>query len=263
VAVFSYIFSLLYPQNCKILMFFAITGAIWLGGAGAVIIGGLYWRWGTAPAAFASIIVGAVFGLAGLIVPPIYKHLYQHEFPVNNQWLYFMSMCLAIVVYVGVSLVARDKRRPFNLDNMLHRGAYSQTDSAESKHTVSSIWLKLLGITPPFTLGDRLWVIASLIWNFGWLAVFILGTLANMFWPLSDSLWMNFWRVYVLLYFVVGCPTTVWFSIGGLRDIRDLLRTLDSTVRNHADDGRVVHDATTEKVHEKSLDRVVGEEASC
>ena len=47
VAVFIFLFSLLFQQNQKIALFFAITAAIFAGGSGAVIIGGLYWDRGT------------------------------------------------------------------------------------------------------------------------------------------------------------------------------------------------------------------------
>jgi SSS family solute:Na+ symporter len=42
VAIFIFFFSLLFQQSEYIFLFFAITGAIFAGGSGAVIIGGLY-----------------------------------------------------------------------------------------------------------------------------------------------------------------------------------------------------------------------------
>jgi SSS family solute:Na+ symporter len=47
VAAFIFFFSLLFRQCQHIYLFFAITGAIFVGGSGAVIIGGLYWKRGT------------------------------------------------------------------------------------------------------------------------------------------------------------------------------------------------------------------------
>ena len=54
VAVFIFLFSLFYKQSQAILLFFALTGAIFAGWSGSVIIGGLYTRWGTTPAAWAA-----------------------------------------------------------------------------------------------------------------------------------------------------------------------------------------------------------------
>ena len=47
VALFIFCFSILIKPTQFIAMFFAITGAIFAGGSGAVIIGGLYWKRGT------------------------------------------------------------------------------------------------------------------------------------------------------------------------------------------------------------------------
>jgi hypothetical protein len=49
-------------------MFFAITGAIFTAGAGAAIIGGLYWKRGTTSGAWAALIIGAVLSVSGIII---------------------------------------------------------------------------------------------------------------------------------------------------------------------------------------------------
>ncbi|MCC6395592.1 MAG: sodium:solute symporter, partial [Bacteroidetes bacterium] len=47
VCIFIFFFSMIFQQSEYIFLFFAITGAIFTGGSGAVIIGGLYWKKGT------------------------------------------------------------------------------------------------------------------------------------------------------------------------------------------------------------------------
>ena len=71
VAIFIFLFSLLFQQNQKIALFFAITAAIFSGGSGAVIIGGLYWKGGTTKAAWTAIIVGAVISVGGVLVKQV------------------------------------------------------------------------------------------------------------------------------------------------------------------------------------------------
>ena len=71
VAVFIFLFSLLFQQNQKIALFFAITAAIFAGGSGAVIIGGLYWKRGTTSAAWTAMLVGAFISVGGVLVKQI------------------------------------------------------------------------------------------------------------------------------------------------------------------------------------------------
>ena len=71
VAVFIFFFSLLFQQNLAIALFFAITAAIFAGGSGAVIIGGLYWDRGTTKAAWTAIIIGALISVSGVLVKQI------------------------------------------------------------------------------------------------------------------------------------------------------------------------------------------------
>lgn len=68
VAIFAFLFSAIFDIGDFIGMFFAITGAIYLGGAGACIIGGLYWKRGTSYGAYMAMIIGAVMGVGGVLL---------------------------------------------------------------------------------------------------------------------------------------------------------------------------------------------------
>ena len=238
VAVFAFIFSLLYRPTEQILMFFAITGTIWLGGSGAVIIGGLSWRRGTTAGAYSAIIVGATLGILGLILPKIYESHYHVKFPVTLQVVMFIAMMLGAVVYVLVSLATGGLKRQFNLERMLHRGQYAiegHTLPVEHKNRL----LRLVGITDEFSRGDRILAVSVVCWNLGWIALFCVVTAINVIQPLSNQWWAGFWKVFMWSYLAIGVPVTVWFTVGGIMDIRGLYRTLETSVRDHTDDGRV------------------------
>jgi solute:Na+ symporter, SSS family len=242
VAVFAFFFSWFYPPGEQILFFFAITGTIWAGGSGAAIIGGLYWRKGTTAAAYAALILGAVVGVAGLIVPKLYKAHTGQEFPVNGQWLWLWAMLASTVVYVVVSLLTSRPHTEFNLDKLLHRGAYRVAHDHVAEQQTSR-WLQLVGITPEFSVWDRVLAIALVIWNAGWLLTFVVVTLLNLVSPFPDEWWSGFWKCFLWLYFIISLPVTVWFTIGGIHDIKALFRDLEGMERDHTDDGRVVHAA--------------------
>jgi SSS family solute:Na+ symporter len=160
VAIFAFFFSLLFGQVTYILMFFALTGSVWLGGAGAVILGGLYWKKGNAPGAWAALLTGSGLAIAGFIgqqywvdwlypalasAPPVLAwvtwtleglsgpfepfirwRVTPERFPINGQEVYFLTMVLAITSYIVVSLLTH--REDFNLDRMLHRGKYRREE---------------------------------------------------------------------------------------------------------------------------------------
>lgn len=260
VAVFAYLFSLFFRQTDYILMFFSITGAIYLGGAGSVIVGGLYWSRGTTAGAWAAMIVGALLGGGGLLLQQIWPQVsdymiaqgiaaewfsaHRERFPINGQWMWFYAFTSAILAYVTVSLLTC--KTPFNMDRLLHRGAYARPeDRPRGELAVRRNWLdRYLGIDEEFTRGDRALSYAVFAWSMLTFAVWLAATLINLF-PATrwdGAGWAAYFRVMgIWVPLAVGAVTSVWFTWGGIRDLRALFRRLAEMKRNELDDGRVVN----------------------
>lgn len=240
VAVFAFIFSLLYPNPDNILMYFALVNNIWLGGSAAVIIGGLYWKRGTSTAAVAALIIGLILGLLGIFFALAWEPLRGHTFPINPQWWFFSSIIVCNAVYIIISLA---QNRIYNMDKLLHRGAYKieGEDETETHNTVH--WSqKIFGITPEFSRGDRFIAYLIVGWFLGWLGVFCAGMVyAKLTHPTEDA-WAKFWLAYLGILFVMAVVTTVWFTLGSTRDILNMFKTLKTQVRDDSDDGFVTHD---------------------
>jgi SSS family solute:Na+ symporter len=239
VAVFAFIFSMLYQPNEKIMFFFAITGTIWLGGSGAVIIGGLYSRWGTTAAAYAALILGAALGIGGLIYPRIYAAQYHREFPINGQWLFLIGMLGSIVVYGVVSLLTGGLKSTVNLDKILHRGIYKvETDQVHYENS-KSIWLKMVGITDEFSKVDKFLALYVICYSGLSFIFFIVFSIINLSMPVADSAWAKYWHFGLLYTAIPAIPCTIWFTVGGIIDIKALFKALSGATRDHTDDGRV------------------------
>lgn len=262
VAVFAFLFSLLFRQNDYIFMFFSITGAIYLGGAGSVIVGGLYWKRGTTAGAWAAMITGAVLGVGGLVLQQVWPALavrclevwpenaflirHQDKFFINGQWMWLYAFVSAIAAYIIVSLLTC--REVFNMDRMLHRGIYARKDSvqpgpAPTDRRKKGLLHSYLGIDEDFTRGDRWLSYLVFIWTMALFAIWLVVTLLNLIpaYRWSNDAWADyFWIMGILFPLVVGVITSVWFSWGGIRDLRLLFRRLAVANRNELDDGRVI-----------------------
>ena len=160
VAIFAWWFSYYFSQSDYILQFFALTGTIYLGGAGACMLGGLYTRKGTTAGAFTAMIVGLFFALLGfginqkwvdvhnwlatnfpnflenfrlslaylgdkltIVNWEVAPEKFARKFPITGQEIYLLGMVSAVVGYVVVSWLTCKK--PYNLDKLLHRGEYN------------------------------------------------------------------------------------------------------------------------------------------
>ncbi len=260
VAMFGFVFSMLFPLKDFILMYFALTGAIYVGGAGAVIIGGLYWKRGTAEAAWTALISGTVLGFGGMLLQQIWQPLltplltlfwpkwhwlaeHQDKFPLNGQIIYFIAMLTALLSYILVSLLG--PRRIFDMDKMLHRGKYAiKEDEAEGDGKLGkpSLTLRsLIGITPEFSTMDRFIAYATFFWLMGWWTIFLLGTLLSLTtdW-ITDAVWSRFWWWNLVPFSVIlGTICSIWILSGGIRDAMRLIRDLRRERVDTHDDGFV------------------------
>lgn len=236
VGITIFILSIVFQQTEKVFLFLNISGAIFVGGSGAAIIGGLYWKKGTTPAAWAAMITGAI--TAGL---NILLKQYIPGYPINGQWGWFMAMVLASVVYFVVSLLT--PRKAFDLDKLLHRGIYAvKGDSVSGSDEVVKGW-KVLAPTKEFTRGDKAIYWATTGWTAGWVIVFVIGTLFYFFVkPFTNDQWMTFWQVYTYLFLGASIIVTVWFTIGGLKNLFEMIHALRHNIRDHKDDGFVEHE---------------------
>jgi SSS family solute:Na+ symporter len=236
VALFAFGFGALFQQTEYIFMWWAVTQAIFVGGAGAAIIGGLYWKKGTTPAAWVAMIAGAVFSLGGIVVRQI-----NPSFPLNGVGIAFYGMIAAVPIYVVISLLTC--KEDHDMDCLLHRGRYAiktLLPEAESEPTLPLI-MRLIGIGKQFTKWDRVIAISLFVWTMLWVVVLIIGSIWNAFSPLPDKFWAAYWHVVGIGIPVFLCfVTAIWFTIGGVRDIRRLFADLRREQVDILDDGTVV-----------------------
>lgn len=260
VAAFAFVFSLVFTQTQYIALWWQITAGVFICGAGVAIIGGLYWRRGTTQAAWAGQIVGSTLALIGILMTNrtawagvrssfgAIGIALPEKFWFNGMQMAFFASCIAVAVYVIVSLLTC--RQLFDLDRMLHRGKYAiGGDESKQVPTLRERFRlrNMLGYDDNFTFADKL--VAGGIF---WFAIFLLAVnLFVTFWNLvigrwTIASWSHYWLVFsVVLPFLVALATLVWFGIGGIRDIIIFFRTLRTMTRDAADDGRVTQLAVT------------------
>ena len=284
VATFAFCFSMFFGQVDYILMFFAITGAIWTGGAGIVIVGGLYWKRGTTAGAFCALLLGSGIATCGAICqniwpgtiypmlerngwlegftrfieaasnpfePYIMWRVIPTKFPINSMEMLLGSMLSSITIYVIISLLSRHE--VFNMDRMLHRGKY-QREGKKIEHGIKNVpdfFRKVIGINDEYTRGDKVITWSVFIWSFGWnfCCVFLTVAIWNTFSPWPMHWWAKwFFFQWFILGGVIAIVSTIWFSWGGTRDLIRMFRALDQKQVNTLDDGRVMGNVSADDV---------------
>ncbi len=250
VAVFIFFFSLLFSQNQKIALYFALTAAIFSGGCGAVIIGGLYWERGTTAAAWTAMIIGAFIGVGGTLVKQVsvdwlsdvsslttIKTILLYLRDINGQEYWGIGMASSSISYILVSLIG--SRSSIDMDMLLNRGRYSIKGEMAVINKDPDLGWKIFGMGAEFTKSDKLIYILNYGWTGMWTLIFIIGTVYNLSNPVSDSSWMKYWEYYIYLNMVVSIIIIVWFTVGGISDLKHMISSLQSDRRDHGDDGWV------------------------
>ncbi len=265
VAAFAFMFGTFFQNTEYIVMWFAVTTAVYVGGAGAAIIGGLYWKKGTTAGAWAAMLAGVVLSGGGIFAYKVWgadflpRALWSFgldvpRFTLNGIQISFFTMLIAVALYVGVSLLTH--RQDFPLNKMLHRDELPLDENGKPKVPKRRWTLgRVIGVNQDFTKGDK-WIAGGLFaWSLFWFGVMLFGTAWNLLgqagwvpWikPWSNEAWLTYWHVKAIgLPILFTVVTGLWFTWGGIHDIRALFRSLrgyqiddsdNGTVRGHASD---------------------------
>jgi len=262
VCLFIFIFSLFFSQQQDILMFFALTGTIYLGWAGSAIIGGLYWKRGTAKGAWASAVFGVVLAFSGWYLTYNWESSQQilsglfpewwaswtqswpelldkDKFPISAQVLFFWTILATVLTYVVVSLI---DNKEFDMDQLLHRGKYAVEgeDEVKVEVKVEKKWTDIFRMGPEFSQGDKILFIGSYAYIFLFFSVFMIGTIYMLNSDIADTSWGEFWWYFCVVILLMTAIITVWVSIGGIKNLKELYQMLGSIKRDEYDDGTVV-----------------------
>ena len=144
--------------------------------------------------------------------------------PVNTYEMIFIIVCITMTLYVLVSLsqtlkitlrpfrISWREDRLFNLERMLHRGKYSLDGEVKTRMewSLRNVFSKLIGITPEYTLGDKItaWGIFfySIVYQF--VLAFVLVFVWNCFWRWPSEWWSTYFFITLLVVPVVLAAIT-------------------------------------------------------
>jgi SSS family solute:Na+ symporter len=240
-----------------IVLLTSVMSAIYIAGTGCITLGGLYWRRATTQGAWTALAVGSGCAITFTVTQQFWTELHPwllahlpagalldwvranpEKCPLHGQQLAAISFLLAGGGFVLVSLLTC--RGPHDMDKLLHRGQWAV--AGDEKKAEGAFRLgKLIGIDENCSRGDR----AIILVTFWWTTFFSLLSIGILAWNLlakrwADAQWWNYYYVLgVVIPLFVGTGTTVWFLVGGTRDLVRLARSLKDLKRDDTDDGLV------------------------
>ena len=270
VAVVFFFGSLWLSQLDYVQLYITIMTSIWAGGAGSVMLFGLYSRFGNTWGAYASLFFGTGTTLGGIFLQRnwaniVYPFLQEKGWvestgrildtitspfqpyiswqmdpvkcPINSYEFLFMAMIAGATSYVIFSLIG-GRGKKFDLDHLLHR---DEEVEKEDKTKVSFI-SRLVGISPEYTKGDKVisWAVFMycVVWMCG--CCFFGVIIWNLFSRWNEQAWSSyyFWSI-LAVPAMLGVITTVWFTLGGIRDMGRLFKDLSQRKIDAHDTGFV------------------------
>lgn len=218
VAVFIVIFSMLFKQVDNIFMFFDISASLYVGAAGVVLLGALYWKRGTTTAAWITMTAGAVLSISGFICRSLNPKF------LDGRIMAFWVTIVCIAIYVIVSYLG--KKPQIDMNELLNR----------DKNSTRRRWFQWADEVPK---SDRILIPCLVSCVVIFLLIFAGVCIYNRIYEVPTESWLRFWHVYLYGMFVVGTAFLVWITIGGIRDLIKLFKLLESETVNFEDDGSV------------------------
>ncbi len=200
VAIFAWVFGMIFPLHEYIFMYWAITGAIYVGGAGSVIIGGFYWKRATTAGAWAGMISGSTLAFTGVLINNVFwpiflpglKETYpDHQllnllpevFCLDGVRIFFYSSLVAIPCFVVTFLLTKPDP-DFDIDKLLYRGKYAKEEKKKPLNLEDVLnappgkaprFSALLGIDEAYTPFDKFIAYSIFAWTIFWFLVFLSG----------------------------------------------------------------------------------------
>jgi SSS family solute:Na+ symporter len=110
IAVFLWLFGVMYVPKDSIMEYLMLTGSMFHG-TGIVVIGGLYWKRGTAPAALVSIVTVCAVPFLDLLLRRVWEGYAESFEPAQ---VGIVNVCLGMVLFVTISLLTY-KESPENV----------------------------------------------------------------------------------------------------------------------------------------------------
>ena len=224
--------------------------------AGASIVGGLYWKKGTAAGAWSAAATGVLLAIFGWYVTyfwdncqyfalahfpntwhslvDFWPELGGAKFPINAQILWFYTMVFSILSYIIASLVS-GWNKSFNMDRLLHRGKYA----VEGDTPIMKRGLAVLKMGPHFSLGDKIIFVGSTGYALLLSGGVFLGTIYMLNTEIPDSSWLLFWKIFSWALLFVSAIVAVWLGVGGIRELKVMFQLLRTVKRDASDDGSV------------------------
>ncbi|MFH1616070.1 MAG: sodium:solute symporter family protein [Planctomycetota bacterium] len=221
IAIFIYLFGMFFRQTQYLIMHLALVAAIFTAGAGAVILGALYWKRATVAGAWAAMIAGALLAVIGLVLTQVWD-----DFPLNGLQVSFIANITSLVIYVLVSLLTKDMK--FDLHAILHRKGGVNEEVLARRPSSDNWFVK--------HLDGILWTVAILI-----LVVTAFIIWYNLTHEVPVESWLRFWKYYAFISFFISIPATLWVIFGGSCDVYRLIKFLSTKKIDITDDGFVRH----------------------
>lgn len=106
IAIFLFIFGIIYQPRESILEYLILTGTM-MQGAGIILIGGLYWKRGSTVGAYVTVIACCLIPVADLVL----RRLYEEGYPLKPAHAGLIGIIGSSLLYVTFSLLFPGKRR--------------------------------------------------------------------------------------------------------------------------------------------------------